>query len=160
MKWKNKYFIPISIILLLVLIKKSSNKLKKIVKNQLIRGDDDFGSGAFGANRSGHTHQGIDIITNVGENIYSPISGKVTRFPSPYANETAWTGIEIVNDKYSVKIFYVKPIVSISKIVEPGEQIAIAQNIKLKYGQTMTNHAHLEVRDSKTQQLLNPTNLF
>lgn len=141
----------------------SSTKKKTfaaIVSNQQIRGCDPKGCGGFGEVRSGHTHQGIDIVAKKGQNILSPISGTVTRFPFPYGDDLRFTGIEIKNDTYSVKMFYVVSQVFIGDYVKQGESIANAQDLSIKYGITITNHVHLEVRETPTGKLIDPTNLF
>ena len=130
-----------------------------VVQNQGIRGCDGFGCGSFGASRGDRSHNGIDIPTMKGETVYSPITGTVTRFPFPYGDDLRYTGIEIKNDTYSVKIFYVKATVPPGKISE-GQPIAIAQDIAAKYGAAMINHIHIEVRETKTGLLIDPTNLF
>jgi murein DD-endopeptidase MepM/ murein hydrolase activator NlpD len=161
MNKKILYTIPIVAIIIYFIMKNSSSKkLVPIVANQKIRGTDSFGNGSFGAKRSDHVHQGIDIVTNVGESIFSPINGIVTRFPPPYGDDLRWTGIEIKNELYSVKIFYVSTVVLANSTVKAGQKIAVSQNIHSKYGGDMTNHAHLEVRDTKTNQIIDPTNLF
>ena len=112
-----------------------------------MRGCDKHGCGTFNAARGNHSHQGEDYIVAPGESVFSPISGTVTRFPRPYANDSDYTGIEIKNEKYDVKIFYMTPMVSIAKTVLAGDRIGIAQNIAAKYTRGMTNHIHVEVRD-------------
>ncbi|MFY0481674.1 M23 family metallopeptidase [Flavobacterium sp. PLA-1-15] len=131
-----------------------------LVHNQGFRGCDGFGCGSFGASRGDRVHQGIDIPTVKGETIFSPISGTVTRFPFPYGDDLRYTGIEIKNEIYSVKIFYLKATVPAGAIVKQGQAIATAQDIAAKYGSGMTNHIHLEVRQTPTGQIIEPTNLF
>lgn len=119
-----------------------------------------WGCGSFGAGRGDRTHQGLDIKTAVGQQILSPISGTVTRHPYPYNGNLVYTGIEIKNSEYHVKIFYVTPLVAVNKTVAKGQVIAKAQNIAAKYSPSMTNHAHIEVREAKTGKLINPETLF
>lgn len=135
----------------------------KVTADNIRRGcDQNWGCGSFGASRSGgtRTHNGLDIKTTVGQQILSPISGKVTRFPFPYGGDLNYTGIEIINEDYKVKIFYMKPSVSINSEVTKGQVIGTAQNISAKYSSTMTNHIHLEVYNAKTNALLNPETLI
>ena len=131
-----------------------------VVNDQQFRGCDGFGCGAFGESRTGHSHQGVDIVVKKGQQVVSPISGTVTRFPFPYGDDLRYTGIEIKNNQYSIKIFYVNPVVSIGTKVSRGEGIATAQDIAAKYGNGMTNHIHIEVRETNTGLLLDPTKLF
>lgn len=142
-------------ITLLYVLSQTKKVFAKITVQNLIRGKDSFGSGAFGADRTGHTHQGIDIVAQPGEEIFSPISGVVTRFPQPYANDPKYKGIEIKNNTYTIKIFYAVAIVDIGFNVKAGQKIAVAQNIASKYGAGMTNHIHFEVR--KNGVLTDPT---
>jgi hypothetical protein len=131
-----------------------------IVPNQRIRGCDPAGCGSFGADRGGHKHQGVDIVTTVGQNILSPILGVISRFPFPYPGDTKYTGIEIKNDVFTVKIFYVTPVLKIGTTVAIGTKIAIAQNIAARYSVQMTNHAHIEVRETQSGKLIDPTKFF
>lgn len=130
-------------------------------KNKTRRGCDPFGCGTFGASRSGGSrkHKGIDFIASPGESIFAPISGKITRYAIPYADDTRYKGIEIQNDSHTVKMFYIMPAVAVGTIVATGQKIGVAQNISAKYGASMTNHVHFEVYDKKGT-LLNPTNSF
>ena len=131
----------------------------KITNNQSFRGCDPKGCGAFGSKRTHGKHQGVDVVTAVGQNILSPISGTVTRFPFPYGDDLSYNGIEIKNEAYTVKIFYCKAVVVVNTKVKAGQIIAKAQNISAKHGAAMTNHVHIEVYD-KTGKLLNPEKLF
>lgn len=131
-----------------------------LVRNQKIRGCDGFGCGNFGASRGNRSHNGIDIEVAKGQSILSPISGEITRFPFPYANDKTLTGIEIINPEFSVKVFYVVPGVRIGTFVRQGQRIAIAQDVAAKYGTGMTNHIHLEVRSTSTGAVLDPQKLF
>lgn len=133
----------------------------KVTADNIRRGcDQNWGCGSFGASRGTRTHNGLDIKTAVGQQILSPISGKVTRFPFPYGGDLNYTGIEIINKDFKVKIFYMKPSVAVNSEVTKGQVIGTAQNISAKYSSTMTNHIHVEVYNAKTGALLNPETLF
>ena len=133
----------------------------KITDNFKFRGQDALGSGAFGAPRSNgkRKHAGVDVVTTTGQNILAPIAGTVTRFPIAYPDDTRWVGIEIKNDKYHVKMFYMKATVKAGVFVKKGDVIGVAQNLNIKYP-AITNHVHFEVVDAKTGKIINPTNLF
>jgi len=157
-----KYYYVAGAGLLLYLVTATANKaFAFITANMKFRGSDAFGSGAFAASRSGGTrgHNGVDVVTTVGQAILSPITGQVTRIAYPYSDDKRYTGLEIVNSDYKVKLFYVSPTVVIGTPVKAGQKIAIAQNIAAKYGTGMINHVHIEAYDKKGN-LLNPTNLF
>ncbi len=131
-----------------------------ITKDNLLRGCDPLGCGEFGASRSGgtRTHLGIDFRAIPGEAILAPISGTVTRFPIPYANDNRYKGIEIKNDTYLVKMFYLSPTVQVNSKVIAGQKIGIAQDISAKHGSAMINHVHFEVY--KDGKLIDPTNMI
>jgi murein DD-endopeptidase MepM/ murein hydrolase activator NlpD len=131
----------------------------KITALQKFRGCDPKGCGHFGASRTHGKHRGVDIVAKVGENIFSPITGKVTRYPIPYADDARYSGIEITNSTYTVKMFYLQPVAKIGNQVIAGQAIGMAQNLALKFGSTMTNHVHIEVYD-KTGKLIDPSNLL
>lgn len=111
----------------------------------VLRGQDSHGSGAFGAPRTHGTHQGEDYLIAPGETVFAPMSGIVTRYPFPYKGDLIFTGIEIKNDLYDMKIFYLKASVKIGTIVQAGQPIGTAQNIAGKYSPGMGNHIHIEV---------------
>lgn len=161
MKKKHWYILGTITALLIMSTKKT---FAKATDNNIIRGCDGFGCGSFGASRSGGTrsHIGVDFITTPGQNIFSPIEGEITRYPYPYGSDLSYTGIEIVNKTYKVKIFYVAPTVLIGGEVKAGQKIAVSQNIAAKYGSSMTNHIHVEVykKVNNTWGLIDPTNLF
>lgn len=145
--------------LLTLLLMKGNKALAAVTKNQRLRDCDPFGCGNFGAPRGTRKHNGIDLIVSPGQDIFSPITGKVTRIAYPYASDLSYKGLEIVNEQYKVKIFYINPTVAIPSVVTAGQKIAEAQNIAAKYGSTMTNHVHFEVRNA-LNQVIDPTNLF
>lgn len=156
--------IIISVIVALIvqwIMKKLTNlgKIAPVVPGQKVRGCDQYGCGYFGASRSGHTHQGIDIVVQEGAVINSPISGTVSRFPKPYSNDSRYNGIEIVGEQYKVKIFYCNSFVPVGTQVKAGQKIASAQNIAAKYGDGMTNHVHVEFR-TLSGQLVDPSKIF
>lgn len=157
MKKEHFYFIGTALILFLIMGTKKA--FANITLNQKIRGCDPFGCGSFGAPRGTRSHAGVDIVVTAGQKILSPIDGTVTRHPFPYGDDLKFTGIEIKNSQYLVKIFYLQPTLNIGSKVKQGQQIGVAQNIASKYGSTMTNHVHFEVYNAQGK-LLDPTNLF
>ncbi|AXG72933.1 M23 family peptidase [Flavobacterium arcticum] len=134
----------------------------KIVNGQKIRGLDGWGSGAFGASRSGGSrkHSGVDVIAAPGQPVLAPFSGTIKRVAMPYADDFSYKGFVIENDTYEAKIFYALLTVPVGSTVVAGAPVATAQNIAAKYGSTMNNHVHFEVRSKSTGALIDPTNLF
>jgi murein DD-endopeptidase MepM/ murein hydrolase activator NlpD len=123
------------------------------------RKHDAWGSGAFGASRTGHSHQGLDFVAMAGESVLSPVDGVVTRQLWPYATDTRYTGLEIDGSGewagYKIKLFYVTG-VKLGKVAA-GDVVGTAQDLEKKY-KGITNHVHVEVRLNGT--LKNPTDLF
>lgn len=133
-----------------------------IVQPQTLRVDAQ-GSGAYGASRSGHIHEGVDLLVSPGQAIRAPFAGVITRVAYPYASDLRWKGVEIAGagawDGYRAKIFYMEPQPGIvGQSVSPGQMIGTAQNISSKYGGGMLDHIHVELwRGSEN---LDPTDLL
>jgi len=156
---KNKIAIVIAGAALIYLLMKTNTVLAAPTKSAIVRGCDPLGCGNFGASRGTRSHSGIDYKALPGEAILSPITGKVTRYPFPYADDKRYTGIEIVNASYKVKMFYLSASVTIGTEVKAGQQIGTAQNISDKHGSSMVNHIHFEIYD-KNGILLDPTTMI
>ena len=67
---------------------------------------DTQGSGLYGSNRGIRSHKGVDFECKPGQNIYSPINGKIERIAIPYINNDKYSGVVIKNNKVSIKMFY------------------------------------------------------
>jgi len=132
------------------------------VLNGTIRKNDKWGQGHFGAPRGSRKHNGIDITTQLGTPILSPIEGKVIRVAYPYASDMSFTGLLIkgtgAHQGLEVKIFYMKPTSNIvNKAVKPGQQIGTSQSLLNKYP-GITNHIHIEIKLNGIKQ--NPKSLI
>lgn len=156
---KNAHWYIAGAALITYLFMGTNKAFAKITTNNIIRDCDPKGCGEFGASRGSRKHNGLDIEAVPGENIFSPISGKVTRFPFPYGDDLSFTGIEIVNNQFKVKIFYMKAVVSANSSVVQGQYIGNAQNVAKKHGGGMINHVHIEAYDN-SGNLINPETLF
>lgn len=121
-----------------------NNKYYPPNKTGLTRKCDPKGCGNFGANRGSRKHMGIDFVTKLNDPIFSPVDGKITRYPFA-SSDQIHKGIEIVNSNETHQIFYIKPIAKIGTYVKKGQLIAYADDITQKYGNQMTNHVHHEV---------------
>jgi len=110
-----------------------------------------WGQGHFGASRGGsRRHKGLDIVAAYGQDVLSPIEGRVIRKSYPYANDLSYSGVLIEGTKghsdLSVKIFYMSPPNTImGKGVEAGDVIGKAQSLLTKYP-GIINHIHLEIK--------------
>ena len=137
-------------------------KISNPILNGTIRKSDKWGQGHFGAPRGTRKHNGIDIVTQLGTPVLSPIEGKVIRISYPYASDMSFTGLLIegigVHQGLEIKIFYMKPISGIvNKIVKPGQKIGTSQSLLNKYP-GITNHIHIEIKLNGVKQ--NPKTLI
>lgn len=152
----------LGLILLGVNASKNKRFIAAITDNMKMRPCDGQGCGHWGASRGGRKHWGVDITVKKGGNVYSPITGYISRYPYPYASDLSYRGIEIIGTEehkgLKVKIFYCIPKVAQKTKVKKGQKIAIAQAINEKYGASMTNHLHVEFY--KNNQRLDPTELL
>lgn len=119
-----------------------------IVNDQVLRGNDPFGSGAFGASRGSRKHQGTDIAVKPDQNIYSPFAGTITKYGYPYNGDLEYRYVEITGDTYKCRIMYMEldPAFEVGDFVPAQQFLGLAQNISKKYGSKMINHVHFELR--------------
>ena len=119
----------------------------------LIRGDDKYGTGAFGAPRSrdgaAHPHMGLDIVTVPGQPIILPAPLKCVRVAVPYPegiDADVLKGILLeAMDGLQLKILYMDPIMKLMGGYWPrGTVIGHAQSLQNRYP-GITNHCHFEV---------------
>lgn len=129
-----------------------------------IRGTDRWGSGAYGAGRSGgRTHRGVDIVCAVSSRVYAPFPATVVRKLTVYSSSRhigkpyntglvlrgtgAWEG-------YEVKMFYVEKTVGDGRRVNPGASVGTMTD-RASADPGMTNHVHVELY--KDRKLMDPT---
>lgn len=114
-----------------------------------MRGFDAYGYGHFGASRDGGTrdHKGVDYRAEAGQAVKAPISGYVTKIGTAYSSAPEYKYVEIRNPalRYEARVFYVDPAVSVGDSVHLGDVIGTVRSLKLKYGDAMTDHVHLEL---------------
>ncbi len=107
--------------------------------------NDAGGLGHFGAPRGDRKHDGVDFSCEEDQEVLMPVDGKIVRKSYPYANDLKWQGVDIVNPRIEIKMWYFKPFSNvIGKEVKAGEPIGFAQNIGLKY-ENVTPHVHLRI---------------
>lgn len=129
-----------------------------IAANKMIR-NDPAGAGNFGASRDGGTrsHKGLDLLSNPGGVVNSPISGKVTKIGFPYDGDFKFRYVEVEDESGSKhRVFYVDPkgVLEVGSTVEKGSPMGIAQDVTEKFPDTgMEPHVHYEIKDSKGEQI-------
>lgn len=144
---KKKNWIILGSITTILLLMSSNKTYAAPTKSKTLRGCDPKGCGHFGAPRGSRLHMGVDFKASINEPIYSPVSGKVSRLPYA-ASDLMHRGVEIVSGKETHIVFYVKPTVKIGDTVNKGQLIGYADDIVKKYGSTITNHVHHQVKIS------------
>jgi murein DD-endopeptidase MepM/ murein hydrolase activator NlpD len=117
--------------------------------SNLVRGNDPFGQGRFGASRGLRLHVGVDFSVTAGEPVYAPVFGKVVRTALPYKSDQRYKGLVIEGlgkyVGYVIKLFYLEPRLGIvGRMVTQGEVVGTAQDLTIKY-RGITNHIHFEI---------------
>jgi hypothetical protein len=116
--------------------------------------NDSWGYGAFGSRRGSKFHDGIDIEVELGEPIFSMITGVVEKVDYPYGDDLSWTGIQIGNHQICTEIWYMSPEIEDGNLlVKQGQFIGMAQDISKRYPPVggnagkglMTPHIHVRV---------------
>lgn len=116
-----------------------------------------MGSGDFGAPRGNRKHNGRDYKVNPGDDVYSHVSGVVTKIGFPYAQtgktkkdalKAALRYVEVTDSITRLKhrFFYIDSAVKIGDPISKGTLIGSCQNL-LDIWPSMTNHVHYEVKD-------------
>lgn len=122
-----------------------------------IRGRDSYGSGAFHARRDGgkRRHEGADFVSAPGAIVFSPLSGEVVDIGYAYQGKEKWRFIEIKDSVRNLKsrVFYIDPTVSVGDVVQAGDSIGLAASLAERYPLGMTNHVHVELRNSAGAEL-------
>nr|XP_025037024.1 leukocyte cell-derived chemotaxin-2 [Pelodiscus sinensis] len=121
-----------------------------------VRGRDNFGSGVYGASRSGgRKHRGVDVICSDGSTVYAPFSGTIERRVNPYKKNNAINnGLQLRGGAFCIQMFYIKPM-KYSGRINKGEKIGVMLPMQSVY-RGITSHVHVQNCD-----LSNPThNLF
>lgn len=141
--------------------------MKSPTKILKIRKSDAWGEGHFGAPRGNHSHKGLDLITEAGEAIFSPIDGKITKQGYTYTDDLSYRYVRIENDKYQVDLYYTKmrDVFKLNDEVCEGDHIANAQDIAKRYStklKPMINHCHMQVwiKVNKDLLLIDPVTIL
>lgn len=147
---------------ILFLSRKAVERLGNILPRMIVRMDPK-GDGHFGSGRTGHTHQGTDFLAIEGEDVRSPMDGKIVHYSSAYQDDQTYRNIVIHGGGIEVKIMYARlaPGVQVGDRVTRGQRIATAQAVSQRYGgRPMLDHLHVEARKVVGGELLNPEHLF
>ena len=127
-----------------------------------LRGEDDFGSGAYHAPRGSRNHRGIDYACHPGSIVYAPVDGVVVKIGYPYAQstnkklnavgyakfaaKTTYRYVDILSNGKHHRVFYIDPTVAPGdEVMAHTTEIGVAQALSKAYGPRMTPHVHYEV---------------
>ena len=110
---------------------------------------DKWGQGHYGAPRGNHTHHGIDYICLVGQEIISPVNGKVTKLGYPYGDDLSFRYVQISSSGYNHRIFYISPLVEVGDLVAVNQPIGTSQDLGKRYPE-ITQHIHYEIMVGET----------
>ena len=78
-----------------------------------LRGEDNWGSGAYGASRGSRKHRGVDYKPRQGEHIMSICAGVVSKVGYPYGDDLSFRYVEVTDrDDYRVRVMYIEPMVT------------------------------------------------
>lgn len=117
------------------------------------RGYDPQGAGHYGASRGSRSHNGVDFVTCLNEEVKAFSGGEVTKIGYPYAPTDITKGhfryVEITG-KYGLRCryFYVSQHVSLGDILKAGDIIGTSQSLTKVYP-GITQHFHFEVKTKR-----------
>jgi len=108
---------------------------------------DKEGSGKFATPRGWKIHQGNDLVAIPDGIVRSPVAGKLVRIAYPYGQKDPMRGLLIKGKNTIHKLMYCVPADPdlIGKQITEGQEIAVMQNVQLKYGDGMIPHLHWEI---------------
>ncbi len=108
---------------------------------------DGHGCGHYGASRGTRTHKGIDLNCKPLTIVYAPVAGTVTKVGYPYSDDLSYRYVEISDQGYCFRVFYVEPLVEKGQKVSKSTIIGEAQDLRTRYS-GITNHVHFEIKNA------------
>ena len=119
----------------------------------LVRKNDKWGSGVFGASRGERPHLGVDLSLRPNAPFFAPVDMEIYSTSIPYSNDSTYSGYKFTyhdgSNTYDGRLWYVNPDASLlGKTIRKGEFLGYAQDLTLKYPD-MNNHAHFQLRQTE-----------
>ena len=119
----------------------------------LVRKNDKWGSGVFGASRGERPHLGVDLSVRPNAPFFAPVDMEIYSTSIPYSNDSTYSGYKFTyydgSNTYDGRLWYVNPDTSLlGKTIRKGEFLGYAQDLTLKYP-GMNNHAHFQLRQTE-----------
>jgi murein DD-endopeptidase MepM/ murein hydrolase activator NlpD len=116
-----------------------------------VRAHDIYGSGAYAASRAGgkRRHRGVDYISEPGEIVRAPITGRVSHVGYAYRGDLRFLFVEVRDPREgrTARVLYVGPQVVEGQYVSAGDPIGLSQDLSVRYPNGITNHVHVEIAD-------------
>jgi len=116
---------------------------------------DGHGCGHYGASRGTRIHHGLDLSCNPHTLVCSPVAGTVTKLGIAYADDHSFQYVEISDQGYQFRVFYVEPQVEKGQKVSKTTIIGEAQDLRPRYS-NITPHVHLEIKNADGE-FIDPT---
>lgn len=116
---------------------------------------DGHGCGHFGASRGTRKHHGIDLACKPLTLVFSPVAGTVTKLGYAYSDDLSYRYVEISDQGYRFRVFYVEPMVEQGQKVSKNTIIGEAQDLRDRYS-GITPHLHLEIKNADGE-FIDPT---
>lgn len=116
---------------------------------------DGHGCGHYLASRGTRKHRGIDKDCRPKTPVHSPLAGTVTKIGYPYADDLSYRYVEISDQGYQFRVFYVEPMVEQGQKVSKNTIIGEAQDLRDRYS-GITPHVHLEIKNADGE-FIDPT---
>jgi murein DD-endopeptidase MepM/ murein hydrolase activator NlpD len=100
-------------------------------------------------------HEGADFVAAPGAIVFSPLSGEIVDIGYAYQGKEKWRFIEIKDSVRNLRsrVFYIDPTVAVGDVVQAGDSIGLAASLAERYPMGMTNHVHVELRNSAGAEL-------
>ncbi len=113
---------------------------------------DGHGCGGFGDSRGSRKHNGVDMACQPDTQVHSPVSGTVTKLGYPYGDDLSFRYVEVSNQGYRFRVFYVEPCVDVGQEVTRNTVLGTSQKLGRRYSK-ITEHVHFEVIGPKGEYI-------
>lgn len=119
----------------------------------LLRKNDKWGSGVFGASRGERPHLGVDIAIRPNAPVFAPVDMEIYDISYPYTDTRALTGYKFTYhdgaNSFDGRMWYVNfDSALLGKTIRKGEFVGYAQDLDMRYP-GIDNHIHFQLRQIK-----------
>lgn len=122
----------------------------------LVRKNDKWGSGVFGASRGDRPHLGVDVSMRPNSPVFAAIDMEISDVSYPYADTRAYSGYKFTYhdgpNTYDGRIWYVNHDSALfGKTIRKGEFLGYSQDLDIRYP-GIDNHVHYQLRQLEGTQ--------